>query len=58
MKDHFSDDNFIEAAKVYQSIKAPSEIYTNYAGKDISVVFSGAEYKGNVTYTTNNSIYY
>ena len=26
MKDHFSDDNFIEAAKVYQSIKAPSDL--------------------------------
>ena len=26
MKDHFSDENFIEAAKVYQSIKAPSDL--------------------------------
>ncbi len=26
MNGHFSDDNFIEAAKVYQSIKAPSDL--------------------------------
>ena len=26
MQDHFSDDKFIEAAKVYKSIQAPSEL--------------------------------
>ena len=26
MNNHFSDDNFTEAAKVYQSIKAPSDL--------------------------------
>lgn len=26
MNEHFSDDNFTEAAKVYQSIKAPSDL--------------------------------
>ncbi len=36
------------------SLSAPASIYSNYAGKDISVVFSKSWYNGEVTYTTNN----
>ena len=37
------------------SISAPASIYSNYAGKDISVTFSKSWYKGEVTWTTDNT---
>ena len=36
------------------TLTAPSAIYSNYPGKDISVTFSKDWYKGEVTFTTNN----
>ena len=36
------------------SINAPASIYSNYAGKDISVTFSKSWYKGEVTWSTDN----
>jgi len=36
------------------TITAPSEIYSNYPAKDLNISFSGADYNGTVTYTTDN----
>ena len=37
------------------TVKAPAEIYSNYAGKDITVTFSKPEYASDVVFTTDNS---
>ena len=37
------------------TVKAPAEIYSNYAGKDVTVTFSNAEYASEVVFTTDNS---
>ena len=36
------------------TLNAPASIYTNYAGKDITPVFSKSWYNGEVTYTTSH----
>ena len=36
------------------TLTAPSSIYSNYAGKDITVTFSKEWYNGEVTFTTDN----
>lgn len=33
----------------------PAEIYSNYPGKDVEITFSKPDYKGKVTYTTDNA---
>ena len=40
------------------TITAPSAIYTNYSGKEITVTFSNPDYASEVTYTTNNEKVY
>ena len=37
------------------TLNVPAEIYSNYAGKDVSVTFSKPGYNGDVTYTTDNA---
>ena len=54
------DPSSVPAEKDYgtMQILAPVEIYSNYDGKNISVVFSDPTYTGDVSYTTNNANVY
>ncbi len=52
-----SDPDYIPEPEDFgtMTLTAPSNIYSNYPGKDVTVAFSKPGYDGTVTYTTNNA---
>ena len=48
------DPDYVTEKYGTMTLNVPSSIYSNYAGKDVSVTFSKDNYDGVVTYTTDN----
>ena len=54
--DDKEDDGGQTVDKGTMTVKAPTSIYSNYAGKDVTVTFSNPDYASEVTFTTDNPL--